>query len=840
MEENKEYSLADKLLSGDKKSSLANKLLSNSKTKSELTIDDLTIGDGSLADKLLATATITGQSSRIMIDHYSYDYILENADQKFVELFEQTLEQINLRGHKIELLPDKGFSYEETDDKFSLYRPDTTTIDELMKYIDSVHNAKFADAPIVNIDIPSPEDFGINPESEVCIKKTHHISYDVETNVHQHSYAEDYQNRKYAGGVLGSLHVESQRYIQFRVTFSGDPIAKVFRTRSGHWMIDIEGRDAFEGLLIAMSEAWISQICMSALADGQKDLISIFKEIADNYPIPLSTEVMRPYFFHETVSIPICLNSNFDVNQLLSCHRKHRKKGFQFIIPHVSPKTIKLKHGRIHEVQDKYERIFNIRLGNIPAGFRTKLQNSTKFTNEGKPEILLCPVQTDSPNVSYAIDVKIPGKACQFPQRSLAYLSKDTGFEKLGEEDIEDEAKAFDTETEFLLIEKEDGTFDLSPQSYYLFRDCLATIAAYSKVTRSIILERLENKLDIEFTDLKRDDKPFIYKIHSSSSFGKETTFATLEKITGLDRKSIEANIVRQRHFFPLFEKIITQRYGNEDDSILEEHPIYYGARIEAPVYGQIRTSAATLKDTWWTNENEYKNWEISHLDFASQYAFSARIALSFLKLVLLAQDQLDKRLIFNKKIITQRFWNTIETVLREIHNKGIIPDTALVNLDGVCHYYSKRKLQIRSPKQRIRYNPKNPVEKRRVKKAGQKRTDLLKDGYEYVHFTDLAGAIIRAVEESTEHWSKALKKIKKDIQILDCCLIDFNETELEEFGKEYYTKIYQIRLPLKQQKDNLELMLKYIITTSFGILAEGISKEDYTGKLFDNLSQRW
>ncbi|OLS22531.1 MAG: hypothetical protein HeimC3_30720 [Candidatus Heimdallarchaeota archaeon LC_3] len=401
--------------------------------------------DKSLSDLILESMKKTGKNKKEInpeIDQYltkraNFENLLEpeNTNPDFINLFEEVLGQISsTSGMQIRFV-DGELEHSEDAIKTSIYRPDDKYINELIEYINDSYNPSCKIHPLpFDYEHPNPKIINIDPEGEICNKVVHHASYDAETNIFQHLYPEtiktpDSKEIKISGGVLGVHYLEAQRYIEFKVNYDTKGFVTFKNAKDSGYTVLVEGSNPLEAIFLSVYEAIVAVILISAMQDGQKELISIFDEITADFKVPLNSQILEDYLYHRINLLNIGANVKFDIGQILAAHQKAKKK-LDFLITDTEPKEIRIMWGKIEEREEMFIKTYNVRLGNRTVGFRYKIRHNKKFGKLGKPELAIAPAQAHSDKISYATDIKTLAKTCLYERASLEYIAKGTAFEK--------------------------------------------------------------------------------------------------------------------------------------------------------------------------------------------------------------------------------------------------------------------------------------------------------------------------------------------------------------------------------------------------------------------------
>jgi len=740
----------------------------------------------------------------IMLKELNYENLLdpEKVDKKFVSLFEEVMLQASERGHFISVDPEnKKFKYEHQPSNFSIYRHNPKHINKLIDYIQIEHNTKCVFESEINLNPPLPEikDFNINTDAERNEKTTLHVTYDVETNQHQKLYNEKYQDIEISGGVLGAYFAEAKRYIEFKHTrFKKEKKLKLFKDQNNNTVIFMKGTDPLEALMIVMIEVEIAAILLSAIAQNQHDLISIFQECMENLPIPVNTEILENLLYHKHFISLIAHNAGFDLNRVIETRKKHKHKKFNYFLPICEPKTITLQYGNNSETLESKTRTFSVKMGNIPAGLRYKVKHNTKWSRGGKPEIFIAPYQKGAQYLTFGLDTLELAKAAQVPagKRGLKELSKSTKFPALDDSEMTLKEKLF-VQSDFYI--NDDKT--LSKASHYLYRDCLATLSTYGELTNMLSMKDLEEVTNNPMTNTYFNHFPLLHYINSTATLSKEFVFADISKITGLSAKEIELNFAEQRKYFPQWNIVLENFYDSiTNDPMIKEHPIFQAARITTWIYGQIRRK---------------KPYEICLLDFKSQYPHMARQACSMDMIYLAAQNKLHTKLNNDIDKLQERFWFAINKILKNIHSEGTIPDKTLIYLNGVVKVHLKDFFQIRDNVKTICY----PKLKKFKRPKIIKKCDKLVKGHKILYLSELAHAVIRIYElkglkNKNSQWhtlthEEKLKWIKKKITFIEGQFLEFESKDVKDHGKELFTEIYNLRKTYQDLANRLSKIIK-------------------------------
>lgn len=755
----------------------------------------------------------------------------ENTNPQFASLFEQIMAQARMGGHQI-TFNDGSVEYEQLAHKTKIYRPNSDAIIELKEYIATVYNPNIIYSGIINKVNPSADKMKIDPEGELSSKIIHHNSFDGETNVLQqlHEAVINFKDTSIdiTGGVVGSYFLEAQRYVEFHVNSEKSLVVKknLNEKQSSHYRahtIIVSGNNPLEALFISALELTIACQMLSVMQDGQKELLTMFKDFTDNLQIPVNADLLESYLNHETLMLFIGANLKFDINQLLAAHQKAGKK-LDHILPNVEAKTFKIKWGRLSEEQDmwikEYSKEFKVAMGNTVAGFKTKILHNKKWGKDGKPEITFTPVQKESDKKSHCTDIRTIAHSCLKERADLDYLAKGTAFEKLKDQ-MSDEDLMFH-QHEFHLVEtpKKPEHSDFSKASNYLWHDCMSTLSAYGSLTKSLSLEPIEQKTDACFDYLRRKEEPLSSLVISTATLSKQTLFAKLMAATGIqDLRVIWQNIKTERIFFNEWTKITETFIDKDGETVSIDNQLYFAGRIESPIYGGARPLSPEV---------------IRDLDFKAQYPYAAWLTLAWLKLQDAAKGILHKRQISDIKVIESRFWEAQEHILQTISQTRKIPFDKIYLFSGILQVDLKASVLIRSNTPEIIYKDKK--EQERIRKKARK-TDKYKKGNQYMAMAELSHALIRLIESNkkTRSWSvhRKLAKMKSIVTFISGNTLVYEANELPEYSKEIFTEFVEMRDAIRYINDEEGNKYKIIVNSAYGDTAEGVSKDDYSGKLY-------
>jgi len=688
------------------------------------------------------------------------------------------------RGMGIVQVDEGNFQTEDKPSKLGLHRQDDR-VQQIIKLQDTKWKFKFAGK--IDRSLPTLEELNINEIVESPKRNCNHLPFDVETDKHMKPIA------------MGALHLEAKRYIRWKK--SETPEIKLWELNNGYY-IEIFCRDPLEALFIADIENVYAQVLLSAIAQNQLSLIEILKEIAIPN-IPFDFNILEGFLYHRNYTIYMAHNAKFDVNLISNEHKLCRKEGFQFLMPRIEPKTIRLNFGKNSYTQEGYlqefkiKKQYDVKLGNVSAGFRFAIKHQTAWNWLGVPQISLYPIQEGSNPSSFALDTLLLAMSIQFqkPKEAteitssfgLDAISYGTPYEKIK---LDKEKKVFTLE-DFTI--SKDG--ELSEQEEYLLYDNFSLISAYASLTQQIPYEKLHEVLGLSMSSYF--GKPLTSRLISTATLAKDILFKFLEKETFLQRKQIENNIEKERHFLTPFEKIERIRMEKRKRKV-EKISTYSGGRIEAHVYGKVVPI-------------DGKTIEFS--DFKSQYPHHSRLICAALQYIEGAKGILHKRIVQEQKAVENNVWNIVRLFKRD-YDAGVLTEDPYPTINGIIKVKSKTKLQIRF----------------KVSQKGRiiKKNDHLIKGEFPTTISDLVGAILR------KHYLSgiSISQLRKKIEITSGMYLKFKRSEIQEHGKEYFTKLYVLR-DANRHIPTLEQMIKIIMNASYGIASEGISKEDYTGKLF-------
>lgn len=722
----------------------------------------------------------------LVLRKWKFDKLTHKKKEYFKKVLSDTLQIAQERGIGLFQLESGEIGFEEHASQEGIYRTEdrTNAIEKLQILQDTYKD--LLSTQKVDLSLPKFDEININTEIESPQRECHHILFDFETDKHQHPIA------------LGAYNHETRKQvIWIRAKPEDSKIAIYPLTNDNEFLIFVHCPNPLEALFISDIENVYAQILLSALAEGQINLISILKEIQIK-SIPIHYETLRKFLFHQLYSLYISHNSKFDVNALIGWNRKCRREGFVFILPRIAPQTIKINYGKTTYYQDGFVRQFSKSLGNTQAGFRFTLKHTTDYSWLGIPNISLYPVQEFSEPSSYAIDNMLLSIALQHTKpedapadivgnHSLAAISYGTAYEKLSTEEQKDEEKIFKEEDFYL-----DEYLKPSPSLKYLIYDCFSTLSGYAQLTQKLPISRLYKVLELNSENYFQ--KPLVCKIISTASLAKHLLFKFLEQTTGLSQKQIETNIEAQRHYLKPFDYVEKIQLTEDNERLITKLRTFFGGRIEASIFGKVIP----------TNDET-----IEFSDFASQYPHHSRLICAIIQYIEAAQGILHKRIVQKQKAVENNLWNIVKQLIKDIDN-GVITERPYATINGVIKVNTQYKLQIR----------------RAITK--KKKNDVLVKGEFIAPIADVIGAILRKyyVEKYT------LQQLRKHIHVKNGLFLRFTPEEIAEHGKEYFTKLYVLRKQFPKT-DSINLLLKIIMNTSYGISSEGITKEDYTGKLF-------
>ncbi|MHA1447793.1 MAG: hypothetical protein ACTSP4_00030 [Candidatus Hodarchaeales archaeon] len=789
------------------------------------------------------------------LDYYvtkqsNFDGLLDKneTNTRFCSLFEKVLAQAGAAGNTFELT-DGNLQHQHRAIKTSIIRPNPEHINELKNYINTVHNPSIEISGNMTYTHPDTEVMKIDPEGELCNKNNHHCSFDSETNVLQHLHETLIETKLYDpegdkelsdfklkidGGIVGCHFLEAKRYIEFKVSSLVDYDVYANKDNSGHTII-VSGNNPLEALFIGSFEAILSQELLSSMQDGQKELISIFKELTANLLIPINADIMEDYLYHRTNMLYKGANLKFDINQLVQAHIKSKRK-LDFVLAETEAKEINIQWGKVTETEEHFLKNFKVRMGNRTAGFKFKIRHNNKFGRDGKPELALSPAQTKSEKISYATDVRTLAHTCLYERADLGYISKGTAFEKK-KEDMKAEDLQFWQKDFYLNQDPETQDFSFSKASLYLYYDCLSTLSGYGKLTHSLSLEPVEKKMDVSFDFLRKEKEPLSSLVISTASLSKQAIFAKLMKETGIhDLRKITRNIRNERFYFKDWIKITETFLDKEGEEVNRDIQLYFAGRIESMIYGQLKAIYNQMMKKY--------TKIIAPLDFKAEYPMCAWLTLAWKKLVLAAKGQLHTRQTSDIKLIEQRFWNAQRLILNSITNTGQIPVEPLHIFSGLLQVEMLTNLQIRSNKPEIMWRTKK---ERKTKTKYARKIDLLKKGNQFLTMAELSHSLFRFIETNpkTAKWSveRKITKMQSLVQFISGNTLLFENHEIDDYSEEFFTEINALRDLVREEEptkartqeqiDEEADKYKIIGNSGYGNLTEGVTKDDYAGKLY-------
>ena len=720
----------------------------------------------------------------LILRKYKFDrYISSEKLFWFKQKVADFLQIAEARGFGVIQLDNGEYEIDEKNSKEGIHRTEKRA-EQIRRLEDNSSPKKY---PKLDITLPSLKEIKINNLVESPKRESSHITFDFETGKHQEPI------------VMGAYHHEARRYVLWKKAEFGE--INTYELNNGY-LIEVYCRNPLEALWIADIENVYSRVLLSAIAQNQLELVSILEEIRIK-DVPFDFKILEKFLYHKLYTIYISHNAKFDVNMIHNLHNDHKKEGYQFLLPNIEPKTIKLNFGKNSYNQDGYAKKFQLeqklerKLGNISAGFRFAIKHQTHWNWLGVPQISLYPIQESAEPSSFALDTLLLAMSIQFqkPKEAPDEIASKFGLDAI----------SFGTPYEKKMVTKEKKVFaledftispdgKLSEANEYLLYDCFSLISAYAGLTQKIPYQKLHEVLGLSLQD-SFFSKPLVCQLFSTATLAKDILFKSLQKNTLLERKQIETNIETERHFLLPFEKI--PKVWMEDRKRYEETiSTYSGGRIEAHVYGKVKPI-------------DGKTIEFS--DFASQYPHMAHKICAYQQYIEAAKGILHKRIVQDQKAVENNVWNRLNAFIKDI-NSGMIHNKPFANINGTIKVDSKIKLQIR------------------LKTDGKKKkmNDQLIMGEFITTISDLVGALYRKYR--LEDWT--IDQLRKKVKILSGIYLKFSHTEIKPFGEEYFTKLYALRSENKHIP-TLEQMIKIIMNASYGIASEGISKEDYTGKLF-------
>jgi len=420
---------------------------------------------------------------------------------------------------------------------------------------------------------------------------------------------------------------------------------------------------------------------------------------------------------------------------------------------------------------------YKFHLGNIPLGFRFNLSAQERGFQK-KCHIKISPAQAEAYPLTFLTDTLILAFAFQEQEKSLLKLSKNTKYEKI---ELEAESKIFSKSDIYDFIEKD----KLTDEMKYSIFDVFATISIYEKLSKRLNFDKLEEILNTKIT---RTKVPLCSRIHSTATIAKHLLIQYLEQKTKLDRYKIQDNVKKVRKLQQNFEKT------------------YLGGKVEVFAHGLIQSTPKQ---------------KIYYLDFASLYPHTAWISESDFLYQACSKNKLHKHLKNDIKKAINRLKQSANEIIEAITTNKPLQKETFQRLIGNCTLYSVIDLQL-------------------PRKHKNKRAEINAKGKITTTLADLTVAIVRKAIETKQ----SLHKIFNQISFTEAEYIEFPYSS--EYGKEFFTELYlkrkEIKKEMKKAKTEEEhnalysqqLFSKIIMNSSYGLGAEGISNEDFTGILFN------
>jgi len=527
-----------------------------------------------------------------------------------------------------------------------------------------------------------------------------------------------------------------------------------------------------DALIIADIETVIASILISALQQGHKKISELFDEIQQKNILPkINYKLLYEILYDTRRTLFILHNAGYDVEQLKTAHSNAKRQLY-------SLKLSKPEKVKITNLYNDYQ--YKLSLGNIPAGFRFNLHAQKKGFHK-KCKINISPAQNESYPLTFLTDTLILAFAFQEKDKSLLKLSKGTKYEKV---ELLTENKIFSKNDLYNFIEKDQKITD--EMKYSIF-DVFATISIYEKLSHRLIFTELEKIIK---TKLSRTKIPLATSIYSTATVSKHTLIQYLEQKTGLDKYKIQDNVKKVRKIQQNYEKT------------------YLGGKVEVFAHGLIQST---------------QKQKIYYLDFASLYPHTAWISESDFLYQTCAKNELHKHIRNNIQQTIKRIKQSANEIIEAITTNKPLRKKTFQRLIGNCTLYSNIDLQL-------------------PRKHQNKRAEINTKGKITTTLADLTTAIVRKAIETKQ----SLHKIMNQISFIETEFIEFPINS--EYGKEFFTELYlkrkEIKKEMKKAKAKNEdeynklysqqLFSKIIMNSSYGIGAEGISKEDFTGILFN------
>ena len=701
-----------------------------------------------------------------------------------------TINDKDFEGIIEELQKQTLYAKERMGFEFSFYDKNTPTLrslhteKQIEKLADLCLNiAEKKDQKIIHI--PCAGEFNFNERVESSKYTLSHIAFDIEADKHSTPILCQGVNPD-ARRVVVTVYDPSVKNI----------IIKEYEQNDGSIFIYSISNNLNDCVLLTDAETIISTILLSALHQGQKNLTSLFKKIP--YQITLRPDLLKEILKDQRRSSYTFHNAKYDVRALQYSNMKANHKLNCFNAP--SPEKI-----TIHAFRERKEFTYQYHIGNKKPGFRYNLYCS-KMGLSYKSNINIAPHQEEALPMSWLFDTLNLGRALQQPDNRLQALSKGTQYEKI---EHSSDFKVFS-------IEDFPDPFEegLTEALEYGIFDVYATLSVYDMLSNKLDFSPLEKILKITIEDTI---SPRAAQIFSAASLAKIAILAYLMKLTGLSEREILKNIEQERSYQINFEKL------------------YLGAKNDVPTHGLILASdILTGKHNLTQEEIDYyrNQTSIIYADFASLYPHAAWLSDAEAIFYLAAKGELHNYIFDDVKQVKK---NVIQSA-REI-KKNLLEGTELIKesfsrLSGTCSIRSSLYLQI-------------PSKGRILKNSTSRRFEIQTNGKFNLGLHDLVIAIVRY---SIDH-KLSIKSIMNNITFYKAeILILPEELKNKKYGEEFFSRLYiereLIKIDIKKRKLDkksdeykelsiTEQWLKYIMNSSYGVTAEGISNKKLIGKFF-------
>lgn len=621
-----------------------------------------------------------------------------------------------------------------------------------------------------------PSMFDFNPDFESPSFDLTHVAIDTEADYKSEPIIIQCHNLEANRSVIGVLS-DKYEFTEYQLS-------------NGTSFIYLKTPNLNDAVLLADIETLLSGVFLSALHQGHKELDRVFEIIIDQYNLPtVNYSLIEEILLDKRRSLYLYQNAKYDIKQLKFNHSQC--KGRLNVLGSITPEKI-----AITEVVN--EDAYHFYLGNTQIGFRYNL-SARKFGSKTVCKQKISPAQAESYPLTFLCDTLILAMALKFRPGgySLKHLSKNTLFEK----------REFDNQNKIFSVEDFPDPFKTSKFTdafLYGMYDTYALISAYEQITKQLYLSEIEEvfykSTGIEMK-IERKKIPWCTKILSTASISKTILFAYLEKLTNQSIKQIERHIKQQRIYFRNYEYT------------------YMAGKVEAFIFGLIKNT-------------KYK--KLFYIDFNSLYPHVAWLIEVFKIYELASKGLLDK---YQKNDIYEgsaRIKQSVKEILHCIkHNRPLQKET-FKRLIGTVSIFTKNHLLIAT-------RAKNENDKGKIK-----RTEAYIIGDIPTTMSDLVTAIVRDIlknKRQLDDYFNPHSPIYITFKLIDYVDLDeFNSKYDEEPATAMYIQRGKIQSQAKKETDQFKKtvldstqnFIKFFLNTgSYGIGAEGISNEDYTGILF-------